>query len=362
VKKNRIFITDCEGPISKNDNAFELVCHFVPDGEKFFTQVSRYDDVLADIVKRDGYKAGDTLKLIVPFLKAYEVTNRKMVEFSAQNILLVPGSKDALQFLKGKLPCFIVSTSYEHYIRVLCQALDFPYGNTYSTTLDIDAYTITREEREKLGQFRKEICEMPLIEIPEGATSLQEMSTTNQQTVERLNRIFWKEIMQLDSSAMLEKVNPIGGVEKANAAKKIASEHRSGLDSVMYVGDSITDVECFRLVRKNSGVTVSFNGNAYAIREAEIAVFSTNAIVIAVLADVFERLGKDVVLRLVDDWSYSCLEKYGVNSLIQEKLRDIFPKVLPKVSKITEQNMKQLATESSAFRKLVRGERVGRLG
>ncbi|RLA85280.1 MAG: energy-converting hydrogenase A, subunit R, partial [Deltaproteobacteria bacterium] len=67
----RVFVTDCEGPISKNDNAFELCCHFIPEGEKFFSLLSRYDDYLAYVEKREGYKAGDTLRLIVPFLIAF---------------------------------------------------------------------------------------------------------------------------------------------------------------------------------------------------------------------------------------------------------------------------------------------------
>jgi len=361
-KAKKIFITDCEGPISKNDNAFELACHFIPEGEKFFTQTSRYDDVLADIVKRDGYKAGNTLKLIVPFLKAHEITNKKMVEFSARNILLMAGAKDTLQFLKGKMLSFIVSTSYEHYIRVLCRALDFPYENTYCTTLNIDAYYMGSEEKEKLKQFRQEICAMPLIEIPERATSVQDFSERNQQTMKRLDNIFWEEIMQMESGTMLKEVNPVGGVEKAKTVRNIVNKAGTVLSSVMYVGDSITDVDCFRLVRENGGFTVSFNGNAYAVREAEVAVLSTNAVVVAVIADVFNRLGKASAYNLIDSWGYTGLKKYNVNPSLQKKLHNLFPETLPKVSKIMANNMKELAIESSAFRKLVRGEKVGRLG
>ena len=357
-----VFITDCEGPISKNDNAFELVCHFIPEGEKFFTQISRYDDVLADIVKRRGYKAGDTLKLIIPFLKAYKVTNKKMMDFSDQNILLMPGAKDALHFLSRIIPSFIVSTSYEHYIRVLCDELDFPYKNTYCTTLNIDAYHMDKEEQEKIKQFGQEICAMPLIEIPEGAKSLQDFSERDQQTIKQLYEIFWKEILQMESGIMLEEINPIGGVEKANAIRKIVEETRSGLSSVMYVGDSITDVECFRLVRENGGVTVSFNGNAYAVREAEVAVLSTNNVVVAMIADVFNRLGKASTCDFVDNWGFKSLIRYNVNPALQEKLQTLFPKRLPKMSKINTYNMRELATESSTFRKLVRGEKVGGLG
>ena len=59
----KFFVSDCEGPISVNDNAFELSGHFIEDGEKFFEIVSRYDDVLADVLKRTGYNAGSTLRL-----------------------------------------------------------------------------------------------------------------------------------------------------------------------------------------------------------------------------------------------------------------------------------------------------------
>ncbi len=32
--RKMLYLTDCEGPISKNDNAFELAEHFVPEGGK----------------------------------------------------------------------------------------------------------------------------------------------------------------------------------------------------------------------------------------------------------------------------------------------------------------------------------------
>ena len=80
----RVFISDCEGPISKNDNAFELAANFIPNGDKLFTNISKYDDVLADVLHKTGYTAGSTLKLIIPFFKAYGVKDKQMEEFSGQ--------------------------------------------------------------------------------------------------------------------------------------------------------------------------------------------------------------------------------------------------------------------------------------
>jgi energy-converting hydrogenase A subunit R len=362
TKNQRIFISDCEGPISKNDNAFELTSHFVPDGDRFFALISKYDDVLADVVKRPGYKAGDTLKLILPFLKAYEATNEKIKEYSSRNILLVPGAGDTLRFVKGIMPSFIVSTSYEQYISSLCNLVGFSYGNVYCTKLDIDKYEIGEKESAMLRKIREEISAMEMIEIPENARSVDDFSKRDQETIRRLDEIFWEEISRMESGKMLKEINPVGGYEKAKAVQDIIDKLDSRLDKVMYVGDSITDVPPFQLVRKNGGLTISFNGNEYAIREAEIAVLSGNTIVTSVLAEAFNRLGKDHVIKLVEEWKPSGLKKYCATPMLRGRMLKLYPDAFPQVEMITDDNRERLKKESIAFRKTVRGEAIGKLG
>ena len=362
TKNQRIFISDCEGPISKNDNAFELTSYFVPDGDRFFALISRYDDVLADVVKKPGYKAGDTLRLILPFLRAYGATNEKIKEYSSRNILLVPGARDTLRFVKDIMPSFIVSTSYEQYISSLCNLVGFPYENVYCTKLDIDKYEISEKEVATLRKIREETSAMEMIEIPENARSVDDFSQRDRETIRRLDEIFWEEIPRMESGRMLEEVNPVGGYEKAKAVHDIVKKLDSRLDNVMYMGDSITDVPPFQLVRKNGGLTVSFNGNEYAIREAEIAVLSGNTIVTSVLAEAFSRFGKDHVMKLVEEWSPSGLKKYCAAPMLLDSMFKLYPKNLPQVEIITDGNRERLKRESSAFRKSVRGEAIGKLG
>lgn len=357
----KVFITDCEGPISKNDNAYELTEHFVPNGDALFALISKYDDVQADIIKRKGYKAGDTLRLMLPFLKAYEVTNKKIKEFSAKNILLVPNARDTLQFVKGIMPSFIVSTSYEQYMQALCDVIDFPFKNVYCTRLNIDKYQVSQIEKEKLQQLKEEIVALPMIEISETATGLNDFSEKDRKTIRRLDEIFWKEISKMDCGKMLKEVNPIGGFEKAKAIEDIADKVGVRFSDVVYVGDSITDVQSFQLVRENGGLAVSFNGNNYAVREAEIAVLSNNTAVTSVLAEVFNRYGRKGVLGLVRGWSYSTLERY-CSPVLQSRMSRFYPKTLPKVEIITSANKERLMKESAIFRKTVRGEAVGGLG
>lgn len=358
----RVFISDCEGPISKNDNAFELTAHFVPDGDKLFTVISKYDDILADVLKRPRYKAGDTLKLILPFLKAYDVTDRKMREFSAQKLILISSAKKTLQHVRKVTHAFIVSTSYEHYMKALCKAIAFPYENTYCTKLNIDKYHIAEKEKAKLKEFAKEIAKMPMLTITKNTKSIEDFSEKDQRIIRRLDEIFWIEIANMESGRIFGEVNPVGGSEKAEAIKDVVRKVGVALADVMYVGDSITDIEAFKLVRENGGLAVSFNGNEYAVKNAEIAVLSENSIVTAVIADAFATFGKEQTLRLVENWTHEALTKSRVNKTLLANLFRLYPSELPKVKIITSENMETLAKESSDFRKKVRGEDIGQLG
>jgi len=356
-----IFITDCEGPLSKNDNAFELASRFIPDGDRFFTLISRYDDIQADIIHRPGYKAGDTLRLILPFLRAYGATNEKMRSYSSQNILLVPGAKETLRFVMRVMPSFIVSTSYEHYIEALCNLTGFPKENVYCTRVDMDKYVLSEEEIKRLREIRKEISMMPMLEIPRDAEKFKDLPHEAQLTVKRLDEIFWDEISRMDAGKMLREVNPIGGFEKANAIKEIIEKTGSNLSNVIYFGDSITDVDPFRLVRKGGGLAVSFNGNQYAVREAEIAVMSHNTVIISILADLFRKIGKKGILQLVEKRSQSSLNEICDPSLLI-RLKKLKVDEAPRVERVTPENISRLIRESTEFRKTVRGEAVGKLG
>jgi energy-converting hydrogenase A subunit R len=358
----RVFVSDCEGPISKNDNAFELAANFIPNGDSFFTNVSKYDDVLADILHKPGYSAGSTLKLILPFFKAYGITDHQMEEFSAQNILLIANAQTTLHYVQGIADAFIVSTSYEHYIRALCTVIDFPYKNTYCTKVSLDKIAITPQEKERLKAMAQEISQMHLIDIPSGATTLQDFSNGDQAVIQRLDEIFWSDVPKMFVGKFLTDVVTVGGAQKAEAVLDAAKSLGVRLADVMYVGDSITDVEAFKLVRNGGGLAVSFNGNSYAVRNAEVAVFSESNLVIALVADLFCRLGKAQALKVILFWCKQAVEESGVNSVFLKQLYAVYPRALPSVQIVTPQNVNALVNESCLFRNKVRGIDVGGLG
>jgi energy-converting hydrogenase A subunit R len=358
----RAFISDCEGPISKNDNAYEVTSHFIPKGGKLFKVISRYDDVLADVLKRPNYKAGQSLKLVLPFLRAYNITDRRMQEFSSENLALISHARDTLEHVRRIAHAFIVSTSYEHYVRAVCRAIGFPFKNTRCTRVRIDKYRLTELERTCLRDLSREILRMAPVKILPSADSIQDFSKADQKTLRRLDEIFWEEIAGMRIGRMYSEVEPMGAGEKASAVEEIARELGLSLADVMYVGDSITDEDAFKLVKGNDGLTVSFNGNEYAVRSAEIAVTSTSTIITAIIADIFCRLGKRQTLKLIKDWSFQTLKNSGVDSDLLEGFFRL-GKVEPwSVEMVAPANVDGLARRSSEFRLKVRGQAVGRLG
>lgn len=357
----RIFVTDCEGPISKNDNAFELAQKLIPEGAKVFTLISKYDDIQAEIVRRPGYRPGDTLKLILPFLKAYGATNDILRRLSTEDIMLVKGAKDTLSLVRKHMPSFIVSTSYEHYIKSLCKLTDFPEDHAYCTKLDIDRFKMPDWESERLRNWTSELVRLSPPDIPAGTNSISDLNREDRETVALLDKIFWEEMQRMTAGNILREVRPIGGMEKVESVRDIVDRHDSDVGQVIYFGDSITDSEPLKYVRNSGGVAVSFNGNEYAIREAELAILSDHTLMIGVVALAFNKGGKDAVMNLVTDWNYENVFQI-INSELAAKIQDTYRGRLPHVEIISESNRERLIEESCSFRKKVRGEAVGSLG
>ena len=140
------FITDCEGPLTLNDNAFELCAYFIENGGELFKILSLYDDYLVDEVKKDNYKAGNTLKLILPFFVVENLKNEDLINFSQEHIYVVNDSKFLLKYLQNAMNTYIVSTSYGQYIEAVSNFMEFPFKNTYYTNVDMDELNLNDGE------------------------------------------------------------------------------------------------------------------------------------------------------------------------------------------------------------------------
>ena len=135
-------------------------------------------------------------------------------------------------------------------------------------------------------------------------------------------------------------------------------------DTVLFIGDSITDVQAFELVRENGGMTVAFNANRYAIAVAEIACLSNQSDILAILCQMFWERGWQGIRELIEGWQ---TDEPHIKSLISGlPLGDALLKKeeshRSSLQWITDENRASLISRSEVFRGQVRGEEIGRLG
>ena len=342
------FITDCEGPLTLNDNAFELADNFIENGGDLFKILSLYDDYLVDVVKKPDYKAGNTLKLILPFFVVENLKNEDLIDFSRNNIYSVNDSKFLLEYLKGTMNTYIVSTSYGQYIEAVSNYMEVPFENTFYTNVNVDELELTDDEIEKINEYKNSILENP-------------------DDYDLFDEIFFSEISEMGIYDKIREIEVVGGQGKKLAIDEIIKRDAINTNEILYIGDSITDVEPLDFARKNNGISISFNGNEYPLKVAEIAIVSPSAIATAVIADIYARHDKNNVLEFIDDYnSTENMEKLfddcDIDDEIKKRFFSIFTNNYPLIQIITDENYENILKESKKMRNDIRGQDIGGLG
>ena len=200
-----------------------------------------------------------------------------------------------------------------------------------------------------LREVAARVLARPVIEIPDGARSADDLAPEDRETVAELDDLFWTRMEDKVSGAMLAAVHPVGGGQKLAALEEIVAAEGVAGGGVMYVGDSITDAPPLEAVKAWGGVSLSFNGNGYAIAAAEFAAASPDAEVQAQLAMAFAAGGRDAVEAAVRAWPK---RKQGAPARGRARA----------TVGIVAEARDALARASAAARRSVRGERVARLG
>lgn len=342
------FITDCEGPLTLNDNAFEMAASFIEDGGELFRILSLYDDYLVDIVKKPGYKAGNTLKLILPFFVVENLTNQDFIEFSQNHIYAVNDSKFLLEYLKEAMNTYIVSTSYGQYIEAVSNYMEVPFENTFYTNVDMDSLHLNDEEIQKIMEFK-------------------EMIMDNPEDYELFDDIFFTQIAQMGIYDEIKKVEVVGGLGKKLAIDRIIERDEIDVNEILYIGDSITDVEPLEFARKNNGISISFNGNEYPLKVAEIAIVSPSAVATAVIANIYAENDKDKVLKFIENYNVTddmkkLFTDYEIDSEITDKFFSVFGDEYPIIEIVNDENYESILKTSKQMRNNIRGQDIGGLG
>ena len=259
---NNFICFDLEGPLSPQDNAYELMKLF-PNGDRIFEVISRYDDLLT-LEERQDYEPGDTLALIIPFLVLHNISENDIVSL-ATKASLTGGAADLISWLQSKSwKIFCISTSYEQYAIHITQKLGIYAHNVACTPLPLNKLRITlsQEDSKLLHQAEEEILTMN----PVADDAIIKKS---------LDYFFWQKLPTTDLGTAIKQVKPVGGRRKVAALNRFADAYSQPLSKWVVVGDSITDFRMLQAVEAEKGLAIAFNANEYALPYSTMSLAST---------------------------------------------------------------------------------------
>lgn len=253
---------DLEGPLTSQDNAYELMKLF-PGGAKIFEVISRYDDLLT-LEGRLDYEPGDTLALIAPFL-VYHGIHEDDISALARKATLTAGAIRLISQLNaGGWRIFCISTSYEQYARYIANRLGIFSQNVASTSFPLGKLSgqLCKEDFRYLEAMEKEI--------------LDRYPSDDNWIKERLDRFYWDELAKTRLGLLLEQVKPVGGQRKVEALRSFTRAQGQAFSECVVIGDSITDFKMLQAVDQAGGLAIAFNANEYALPYATMGLASTH--------------------------------------------------------------------------------------
>ncbi|MHA2283873.1 MAG: HAD hydrolase family protein [Promethearchaeota archaeon] len=300
MSKKLVCCWDLEGPISIIDFAAEigkllserskLNLQNYSMGE-FFKMISNYDDYLIDVpgvkeqLKIPEYQPGDTLRLMAP-LYATTYTDEDLIQLAKNNLGLLPGSKELMKTIHNEWDIFVISTSYTHFAHNVTAALEIPKDHVYCTELNI------QELKKGLSNIEKDV-EILLKQIfKKYLKNNNDLSSV----IDDLNYFFW-EGEKSDYIKVMNQVKVRGGKRKELAVENVSKRTGVPISQMIAIGDSITDIDMLQRISKENGIAISFNGNRFSLKRANLAVTTPNSLGVL---PIFQSHNN--ITQFLEDW------------------------------------------------------------
>ena len=363
MSKKLVCCWDLEGPISIIDFAAEIGKLLSKSSKlnlqnyemgEFFKMISNYDDYLIDVpsikeqLKIPEYQPGDTLRLMAP-LYATTYTDKELISLAKDNLGLLPGSKELMRILHKEWEIFVISTSYTQFAHNVTAALEIPKDHVYCTELNI------QELKRGLINIEKDV-ELLLKQI------FQKFLNNNKDlssVIEDLNNFFWKG-EQSDYIKVMNQMKVRGGKRKELAVEEISKKTGASISQMIAIGDSITDINMLQRLSNENGIAISFNGNRFSLKRANIAVTTPNNLGVLPIFQSHHN-----ITQFLEDWEskFENFKNDPMNipkGLISQESKEFFMKnkFLPEFANLTNKSDNQLneiIIKQELMRKKVRG-------
>ncbi len=358
---------DLEGPLSPQDNAYEVM-QLTRNGRALFEVISEYDDYLALQGRRD-YEPGDTLKLIVPFLLKSGATEKDITRIS-KRAKIIPGARELITWLQDDgWDVHIISTSYEQHAYNIASQLGVDREKVHCTHFPLDSFAeiLSSSEKDLIEDVEAEI-----LSFHRGGQNAR--STSFKELTKRLDLFFFDQALRTSMKAIFDQINVVGGERKVHALiQAIGGENN--LQYTAVVGDSITDYKMLERVRCSCGLSVVFNGNDYALPYGNIAVACSDIRPLYSVFSAFKEAGLDAAYNVTSEWEQAgevfmkdpqqIPDHFTKKELKQFFMDALTDEMFPRFSLLkgkSEQQLENVSSIHGRFRSLARGENTAKLG
>jgi predicted HAD superfamily phosphohydrolase len=343
------------GFLQYNNSSRDLCQRYIPKGDKFYDLISRYDDVVAFVLNRSDGRSGNISKFIIPFLKAYGITDFAAMKYCGETMRIMPEAKKVMKHLRETLPVFFTTTTYEHNVLNICEALDFPRATVDCSEISFDDYDDGNMRREDAKQLREISNKITNLKMPTQKYELNvpvKIPPDEIAMIEVLDEVFELIMKRVPFAESNKNAVTVGANEKAYFLLELRKKTQIEFEGTAMIGGDITDIHALDTIKGKGGLAMSFNGCDFAVRESNIAVISRDCTPAAVLVQEFYNEGIEAVFDLVGDWNRETLKKKDFpDPYLMKTMLESNPKKLPEVYIVTKDNVDEIAKKSDAYRK-----------
>ena len=369
MSQKRVACWDLEGPISKIDFAADIGRLLKNKKElglekydmaEFFFMISLYDDYLIDtpgLKQKLGikdYQPGDTLRLMAP-LYVVAFSNNELINLAKNDLGILSGISDLMPILRKNWEIFVISTSYTQFAYQVTHKLGIKEENVYCTNFPI------KELKSFFSNIKGDIDTL--------VKKIFQKYLDNQKNLEYvlddLNNFFWEENLS-DYVKIMNKIKVRGGKRKELAVEDISNRTGIPISKMIAIGDSITDINMLDRLNKEGGIAISFNGNKFSLKYANIALTTINGLGILPIFNNYDNIDNFLTQWESKFKSFENNPNLIPKNFISDVCRDYFIKYdfIPKIYNLKNksiQNIDKIIKEQEYMRKVVRGW-SGRLG
>ena len=356
---------DLEGPLSPQDNAYEVM-HSIKEGSALFEVLSRYDDYLA-MRNRPNYEPGDTLQLIVPFMIVNGITEQDVRKASTR-AQLVGGARELIKWLKDEMwNVHIISTSYEQHAYNVASKLEVEREKVHCTRFPLDSLSEMLEEGDiaLIHEIQNKILSFYYNANDAETSTFGRLAT-------QLDEFFFEIAPRTRIKAIFDQIMVVGGKRKVQALISAIGVGKPTDTAV--IGDSITDYKMLQEIRSAGGISIAFNGNSYALPYANIGMACADIRPLYLVLTAFREGGLKSAFDLASLWEVERREfardpRLVPNHASRPELARFFAnahdKEFPRLSLLNKRNkeqLQQIAAIHAKFRSLIRGQETAQLG